>query len=225
MQDKNPPKSLVLWTLAIFVLIVIGTAFYENSKPVPELNIDIKGQPTIGNLNSSVHVVVFEEPKCVDCKVYNNVIFPKIREEFVDTDKISYTVIPVSFLPHSMPAAAALLCAHHQEQNSSYGLFFDFLNYLYLHQPSEHADWTTVDKLQELARGANPHINLDKLKGCIERNRYHHRIIKNTDYGRTLMGGELSTPSIYVNGVAIEEISLHDIRFAILSHLEKGAKK
>src|ERR1700722_18713922 len=103
--EERPPKVLIWVTLGILILI-IGTMFSLFGEDLPEaISINTKGQPTIGYPKAKVQVVVFKEPKCVNCKQFNDEIFPKLKEEFIDTNKIRYTIVPVSFLPGSMPAA------------------------------------------------------------------------------------------------------------------------
>lgn len=173
----------------------------------PKISLDITNQPTIGYPKALVHVVVFEEPKCSDCKIYNNSVLPKIKKNYIDTNKIIYTVIPVSFLPDSMPAALFLECIYHQNPNyPNNDLFFKVLDALYLDQPDEHTNWATEAYLMEFAKKF-PEIDSDKLKECISRQTYFTLIEKNTSYAKSVMGGVIVTPSIYVDGAKVDEVS------------------
>lgn len=169
------------------------------------VEINTKEQPTIGYPKAKIEVVALLEPKCPDSKRYNNTVFPKLEEEFINTNKIVYTVIPVSFLPHSMPAAIALLCVYNQDEGyPNADLFFKYLNYIYKNQPPEHEDWASIETLQKFAAATSPAIQLDTLKACIEKEHYRIQIEKNTAYGNQLMHGRLATPTIFVNGVKID---------------------
>jgi protein-disulfide isomerase len=168
------------------------------------LTIDTTNQPTLGSPDAPVHVVAFLEPKCPDSKKYSNTSFSKLKSDFIDTNKVSYTVITASFLSQSMPAAIALLCVYNQEPNPPRTkLFFEYLDYIYKHQPPERENWATIETLQKFAAKANPAINPTLLKNCIENGHYKSQIEKNTTYGDSLMG-RISTPTIYVNGVKVE---------------------
>ncbi len=168
------------------------------------VEIDISKHPTIGNLGATVQVVALLEPKCPDSKRYNNASFPKLKAAFIDTNKISYTVITTSFLSNSMPAAIALLCVYTQdEKKTDADLFFKYLNYLYQVQPPERQNWATTDTLLSYAAKASQDIDLKRLKSCIESKRREELIVQNTALGNKLMG-ELHTPTIFVNGVKIE---------------------
>lgn len=201
-------KSLVLVT-ALILVVIAGVAFCTNAKELPPaIAVNTEGQPTIGYPKAKVHVIVFEEPKCSNCKEYNEKIYPIIKRDFIDTNKIRYTVVPVSFLPGSMPVATALLCAYKADPDyPNNDMFFKYLDYIFEHQPEEHSDWATPEKLVEFAEKTSPAIKTDKLKKCIEMETFRIQIEKNTAYGKEIMGGRISTPTIYVNGIKVTEIT------------------
>lgn len=200
--------NLIWFTLAAFVIAIGGMIKLGRSTLPPAIPIEHEGHPTIGFANAKVHVVAFEEPKCINCKEFTLQIFPKLKKEFIDTNKITYTVIPVSFLSNSMPAAVALLGVYYGDPAyPNDELFFTYLDYLYQHQLDERSDWTTPEKLIEFARLASPAIDTDKLKKSIEMETYRIKIEQNTTYGKTVMHGALSTPTVYVNGIAIDNLT------------------
>jgi protein-disulfide isomerase len=187
--------------------------------------LNITSQPTIGNPNAKVQVVALLEPKCPDSRRYNLASFPKLKSEFIDTNKISYTVITTSFLKQSMPAAIALLCVYDPDSsNPNTDLFFKYLDFIYLVQPPENMNWATTDTLLKYAAVSSPSIDQRKLQSCIENKHYESQVEKNTAYGNKLMG-ELHTPTIYVNGVKIENkedtIDYNNLKTAIDQALHK----
>lgn len=201
-------RPLVLLTFAVF-LIAAGFIYYLSSSELPPaVTVSTEGQPTIGYPKAKVHVVVFEEPKCSNCREFNQDIYPVIKKKFIDKNKITYTVIPVSFLPGSMPAAVALLCVYYADRDyPNDEMFFKYLDYIYAHQPNEYSDWATPEKLVEFAQKTSPAIRTEPLKKCIEMETYRVQIQKNTKYGKEVMGGKISTPTVYVNGIELEEIT------------------
>lgn len=219
----RPMRKLVLVTAAIFLVLIGVTLFVTRSKLPEGIKIDVKGQPTIGYPNARVHLVIFEEPQCSHCCDFNNEIFPRLKAEFIDTNKILYTVVPVAFMPNSMPAAVALLCVYNADPlYPNPDLFFTYLDYIYHHQPvGHHVDWTTTENLIEFAKAASPAINLQQLKKCIDTEAYRVKIAKNTEYGKTIMDGALATPTLYVNGIRVEEMSydyIHKLIKEVLEH-------
>lgn len=218
----NKPPRILVWVTLVVLAVVVGLSLCFNKSQLPDaIQLTTKGQPTIGYPKAKVHVVVFEEPKCSNCKDFTEQIFPKLKEEFIDTNKIRFTVIPVSFLPNSMPAAIALLCVYYADPlYPNNDLFFTYLDYIYTHQPDEHIDWTTTDKLVEFAKATSPAINLQKLGKCINLQTYRIKIEKNTEYGKSIMEGRIATPTVYVNGIEVKDLSYDGISALIKEVLE-----
>lgn len=127
MNNVKPPRTLQFWSIVFMILLAVVVIQWNHTHLPKGIQINTEGQPTIGYPKARVSVVVFEEPKCRNCKIYNNRVFPDIKRLFIDTNKIRYTVIPVSFLPNSMPAAVALLCAYHKDSEYPNN---DLLNFL-----------------------------------------------------------------------------------------------
>jgi len=216
----KPPKVLFSLTCVLF-LIVSSVVYFSRPQLPPAITINTKGQPTIGYAKARVHVVVFEEPKCSNCRDFTNQIFPSVKKDFIDTNKIRYTVIPVAFLPGSMPAANAALCVYYE--NPLYpndDLFFKYLDFMYKHEGSESTDWATPATLLEFAKATSPAIHLKNLQNGIEKETYRVQIEKNTAYGSQLMGGAIVTPTVYVNGIRVSDLSWDNLRKLIVEVLE-----
>jgi protein-disulfide isomerase len=219
---NQAPKRLILGTL-MGLLAVVGGVILMNQDDLPEgVEIHIENQPTIGFSKAKVNVVLFEEPKCVNCKEFTTDIFPKIKEHYIDTGKVTFTVIPVSFLPNSMPAAIALLCVYNADPlYPNPDLFFKFLHYIYHNFPGEGTDWATPDNLTKMAAQTSPAINISALNKCIEMETYRIQIRKNTEYGKQLLGGVISTPTVFVNGIEVKELTYEHIAHIINEILER----
>ncbi len=221
MNSIKPPRVLFCATLAFLLMLASSTYYFAKSKLPPSITIETKGQPTLGYAKARVHVVIFEEPKCSHCRELNNELFPIIKKEFIDTNKISYTIVPVSFMPGSMPAAIAALCIYHQ--NTLYPndeLFFKFFDYMYQHQPDTGGDWATTQTLVDYAHATSPAIQLEQLQKCVEMENYRVQIEQNTAYAKEIMGGSVATPTIYVNGIMAQDMSPDAIRSLINTVLE-----
>jgi len=216
------PKRLILGTL-LGLTAVVGGVLLINQDDLPDgIEMDVKDQPTIGFTKAKVNVVVFEEPKCVNCKEFTLEIFPKIKERYLDTGKITFTVIPVSFLPNSMPAAIALYCVYYADPlYPNPELFFKYLHYMYENFPGEGTDWATPDTLTKMAAETSPAINISSLEKCIEMENYRIQVRKNTEYGKRLLGGTISTPTVFVNGIEVKQLTFDHISHIIDEVLER----
>ncbi len=206
MPDQKEGHKLFWFTL-MTLAVVSGFAFFMAQRHLPsKTNIDLTGQPTIGNPEAKVHVVVFEELKCPHCKRFTLQVFPKIKEKYIDTRQITFTAIPVSFISGSMPAAAALICVYLQDINyPNAQLFFSFLDTLY-----NSVTPATPETLLKMAKSASPSIDIAKLKSCMEKEEFRAQIEKNTLYGTQIMG-RLITPTLYVNGMKSDDVSLQSV--------------
>jgi protein-disulfide isomerase len=222
MKQNRPPKTMVWVTLALMSFMIIVTSLYARSSLPEGITIDTTGQPTIGLPQARVQLVLFEEPKCVACRDYSKEILPKIKKNYIDTNKIRYTTVLVSFLPNSMNAAEALLCVYNQEPEfPNAELFYAYLDYIYRHQPDEKTDWAKPDLLANFAKKTSPAIDLSKLKDCVNLDTYRIQIEKNSTYAALLMGGQISTPTLFVNGVEVKELTYEKVSELIDEFLKK----
>jgi len=212
MKEVKPPRVLLCVTFAILFALASSTYYFAKSKLPPSIAIETRGQPTLGYAKARVHVVVFEEPKCSHCRELNTEVYPILKKEFIDTNKIQYTIIPVSFMPGSMPAAVAALCIYYQDMlYPNDELFFRFFDYMYEHQP-EAGDWATTQSLSTFAKATSPAIKIDQFQQCIDMETYRIQIEKNTAYAKNIMGGTVATPTIFVNGIMVQDMSVDGIR-------------
>lgn len=214
-------KALILITGLVFILIGGGVFYYQKTTLPKGIPIETKGQPTLGYPKATIQIVVFEEPKCSDCKRYNTRVFPKIKRDFIEDNTVLYTVIPVSFLPGSLPAAKALLCVYNQNPKlPNSDLFFTYMDYIYDHQPPEHTDWVNDNKLIKMAEKASPAIHLKDLRKCLQAQAYRDQIAKNTEYARAIMGGRVVTPTLYVDGIKADDTSFTTVK-KLISKVKK----
>lgn len=208
-------KGTLITALLALILLVCGAVWLDHSVH-PQMDLDTKGQPTAGNPDAMVHLVVFEEPKCPECRRFNVAVAEAINKEYVQTNKIKSTVIPVSFINGSMPAATALLCVYNQDPDKhNPELFFTFLSYIFHHQPTESINWSTPGNLLDMAKSASPQINLDHLKECINNGDFKDQITKNTVYNASLNNGSVVTPGVYINGKKQTDITLDGMKNAL----------
>lgn len=200
--------------IVIFILAIIGVvaAIYFKPKPVSTpsaIQIDTENQPTLGNPNTQIQFVAFEDLKCINCAHFETSLFPKIKKMYIDTGKAKYTLINLAFIEGSVPAANAALCIYAQNKN----LFFPFVDYLFSHQPPETENWATIPTLLEFM-GHIPGIeklDKDKLIGCLIDNTYSKQIDDNLKMAIATMGGGVATPALYINGMQVIPLTLERI--------------
>jgi protein-disulfide isomerase len=210
-MNKSVIQKIVV---VIAVLIVLGVALIFFAKPQskssPVLKIDTSGQPSTGKSDAKVHIVVFEDLKCIACKIFNTTVLPQIKTNYIDKGIANYTVINVAFIPGSMPAANAARCLY--QENPAW--FFTFVDNVYKNQPPESEDWATIPRLTQFAN-VIPGVDQDKLSRCIYESPYTDFIQKNFIQAGKLQGATISTPAVYVNGRYVDPPTVETVSKAI----------
>lgn len=214
-MENEEKKRATLWSVLVGIGIILALSayyFFIYQQP-PLVNINIDNQPTFGNINSSVKVVVFEEPKCPSCKRFSMDIFPKIKKDFMDTNLISYTMIPVSFLPNSMPTAISWLCMYeHDKRIPNKNIYFTYVNKTY-EQLNPELEKESTESESEAE---------NKVALCENKDIFKKLIKKNTAYEMKIMHGDIFTPAVYVNGLLVKDLSYENIKKIIENAIEKN---
>ena len=204
-------KKIVIGVV-IAVAVLIAAVIYLRPKPdLPKpIKINTTNQPTLGKVNPPVHIVIFEDLKCINCARFDALIFPQLKKEYIDTGKAKYTVINLAFIEGSMPAANAARCLYKQNKD----FFFPYINSIYHHQPAENENWTTIPRLMQFANHIAG-VDKDKLSQCIAQARYTDFIESNLKQASKIMTGPVSTPTLYVNGMIAKPLTMKRLRTLI----------
>jgi protein-disulfide isomerase len=212
MSNSIIKKIIILFVVLVALALTLGMVAgkYRTSKPA--VNIDTTDQPTMGNPNAKVHIVIFEDLKCISCRNFNNTVLPNIKKEYIDKGIAKYTVINLAFIQGSLPAANAARCLY--KENPEW--FFAFVNNIYLNQPPEREDWATIPRLVQFAN-VIPDLDTEKFSHCIYESPYTDFILNNFKIAQNLQGATVSTPAVYVNGRLVESPNFSNVKKAIES--------
>ncbi|MCX7121279.1 MAG: thioredoxin domain-containing protein [Gammaproteobacteria bacterium] len=218
MTDKPGNNTVVKRAMLVIVgiLLVAAIVFYFVRTHIIQAHlpkaiaIDTRNQPTLGNANAKIHLVAFEDLKCGNCARFNIQSMPYIKKHLIDTGLANYTLINLAFVPGSMPAANAARCIYTQNK----ALFFDFTDYLFLHQPPEDQDWANVPNLMIDAAKIKG-VNTDKLAQCLVSSPYDQFIQNNLKIAMKAMGQEVATPALYINGIKVDPLTQKQIELII----------
>ena len=215
MSENNSVIKITM--LSIIALIIVALIAYFFVKPIlfkeklpKPVVIDTSNQPTLGNANAKVHLVIFEDLKCVNCARFNVQLMPYIKKEFIDTGVAKYTLMNVAFINGSLPAANAARCVYQQNNQ----LFFDYTDYIFHHQPDENQNWATVPTLLDFANQVKG-INTDQLAQCLVKSPYDQIIHANLVQAMKLMNNVVATPTLYANGVIVTPLTKAQINKVI----------
>lgn len=213
-MNASTQRLVLIATVILMILFVFGNYFINFFDPDSSYSLNTTNQPSLGNPDSMVEVVVFQDPTSLDSKNFNNAIFPKIKTDFIDTNKIKYIVIPIAN-EASSPIAEALLCTYYQdEKKQNSDLFFKFLDYFYENQPASGSE-LTKESVLAMAAKADPSINVDKIKKCMDRNVYFTIIKQNSAEATRVTNSATVKPPLFVNGRKVDSNSVEAIAKAI----------
>ena len=125
-MSQKSNRRFILIVLAVVFVAILAIFFFRHINKSTTNNkaqtINYSNLPAIGNLNAPNKILAVEDLKCHGCMVYNNLIYPQLKKELIDSGKSSYHVLLVSFLPGSEPAANVAYCLNAQNPDYSHRL-------------------------------------------------------------------------------------------------------
>ncbi len=201
-------KVLVLATLFIvFVLSLIFVLINKENTEIQHIQFEtpppIENQPTLGNNDAPVTIVEFGDYKCPACKAWDDSIFPKLREEYIDKGTVKFSYINTLF--HGEESFLAAL-ASEAVWNQNPEDFWIFHKEIYNQQPpSQYHDekWITPKKLLEIAVSLDLEIDFEQLAKDMVNQTYIEDVLLDQqlveEYDVSL------TPTIFINGTMLED--------------------
>lgn len=202
-NNQSGMKWAVLATiLVVGILAAVVVLTNQQDAPVVETaQVDISGQPILGESDAPVTVVEFGDFKCPSCKAWGEMIYPQLVKDYVDTGEVKFAYINVFF--HGNESVLGSLAAESVFEHSPEA-YWDFQKALYEAQPVEDHDaaWITPEKMLEVA-SAFPAIDQTQLQEDIEQVAQQEQLA--TDEALVEEAGVAQTPTIVVNGQTLED--------------------
>lgn len=201
VKELNRHPLLVYVTACFLLLAMWFGAVFTPEPKLPPLLIDTNGAPTLGLANAHTHVILFQDPLCLECKDFYLSIFPELKSVFVDSGKIAFTAISIATLPASKIPAEAFLSMYYQDLNKpNPELFFKFVSYWYAHFPNLQGE-TSIEALAETAKTFNPDLNVIGLRLELKEQMWRQKVEKDTAYAQVLTEGNNAMPIFFIDGV------------------------
>jgi len=174
-------------------------------KEIPQ-TIATDNQPFKGKADAPVTIVMFTDFQCPACAA----VYPFLQEILASVgDKARFVVrdFPlVEIHANAFPAAAAAAAAHAQ------GKFFEYTEILYRNQNS-------LDEKSLVLFAAQAGLDVKRFETDLKSGKYAAEIRRDVADGENL--GVSGTPTIFVNGVKISQLSAQNFRRAINRALRK----
>lgn len=198
MDEKRVGQKILVIVTGLTALAILITAGIYQAVRIPEpIVIDTTGQPSIGNPFAPVELVLFEDLRCGTCRDFDAAIMPKLKTRYIDTGQVRYTVVLLSFLEGSKPLANAALAVYRLAPEQ----FLPFVHKIFQQFLNPPAEGSEKEILLSIARQLGG-IDLLQLEKCIDTRCHYETLDQNFFWAKKLMGNDLKTPSLYVNGVA-----------------------
>ena len=215
MTTQKTAQRLTLVTLVVLALGLTGFLVYRQFAPEPAAadvsgELELDGQPMLGEPDAPVAIAVFEDFKCPFCAQFDEEVLPQLEREFVDTGRARVYFVNFAFIaPDSTTAAIAGECVFNQDPAA----FWDFKTAVFRSQGPESEAWATPAFLADLARNNFPDLDADALQSCTEDETFAENVAADRDLAAAVE--VQATPSVFVNGVLQEGSSYPTIAAAV----------
>jgi len=209
---------------AALVVILFAALFYLASKEsgasdsaTEAIEFNYSELPRLGKADAPVKIVEFGDFKCPACADFKGTIKPQLEKEYINTGQAAMYFVNMSFIgPDSTTASLAALSVFHQNNDE----FWKFYDALYSNQGDEKVEWATKDFLVNLAKQEKLSIDYDLLSKDIENKTYANELKQDNNLASDT--DVTQTPSIFVNGVKIQEPFNYE---AITKQIDLAAKE
>jgi protein-disulfide isomerase len=174
-------------------ILVASTNFSADLKTLEIVNgVSVDGAPTMGDTQESkVIIVEFSDYQCLFCKKYFDESFSKIRETYVNTNKVIYAFrdYPLTAHPQALLASNAANCANDQ------GKFWEMHDLLFERQDQ----WSYKDNAKDIMLNFAKELKLDmeKFNNCLNTQKYLVKIQQHIGDG--LKYKVTGTPTFFIN--------------------------
>lgn len=149
-----------------------------------EYEISVDNRPKIGSRKAPINIVYWVDFQCQFCLRFSENQFQKIKDNYIDSGKVSIVYKPVtSYGIDSKRAAHSLHCVNKTNANSTIDWYKE-LHKLYKNSEGTNSGWA---KKQNLIENTDiKSINYDDLKTCINEEDYSNKINKDFREGENI---------------------------------------
>ncbi len=217
-------QTIVLSCIAAVLVsaTIVATYFYKKSdnekREILARDQSIKallnrpGSISLGSERASVTLVEFFDPECETCRM----VYPAIKELLKSYEgKVRLVMRYMPLHPNSIDACLALEAAQEEDR------YWDLLDVMFARQP----EWADHHQPKpELVRTYAKEIGLDlkKFDLAVRKEEYRSKILQDKKDGETL--GVRATPTFFVNGRYLQELSYESMNGLINEEIAKAAK-
>jgi protein-disulfide isomerase len=209
--------------VGVLVLGILAYAFIIGPPPPFVADINLEGQPVIGDPNSKVKVVEFADFKCPSCKQFHDDLFKALNDDYIQMNKIAFYFMNFPIQNQTgldtINASNAGECVYHID-NAAFWKYYDAV---YTNQQDETQLWATSDNLLKIVTDNNvlPAEDIQQATDCINNKTYSSEVDNDIQDGKNARVN--ATPTIFINGKKMKSISYTDLKKEIDAQIEAAA--
>lgn len=189
-------QSLTLAALGLAVTALPGAVLAQSARKVDEM--------VMGDPNAPVTMVEYAMFTCPHCADFNKDVFPKIKENFIDTGKVKLIFREVYFNAPSLWAALIARCAPADR-------YFGIVDLLFETQAGwlNSSDGATIMKnLYGIGRQAG--LTDAQMDACRQDQAFSEALV--ADYQRNMTADGIdATPTFIIHGQKVDNLSYEEI--------------
>ncbi|HLD15978.1 MAG TPA: DsbA family protein [Candidatus Nanoarchaeia archaeon] len=167
----------------------------QQQLPSQPVDIDITGEPALGDKNAPVTIVEFIDYQCPFCGRAFQQTYPIIKKDYIDTGKVYYVIrdYPLPFHTEADEASASANCANQQ------GKYWEMHDMLF----SNQAQWSGSQNVLTIFNGYAKTLGLNEntFASCTTDKSVLDEISQDTADGSKY--GVSGTPTFFINGKAL----------------------
>jgi protein-disulfide isomerase len=150
----------------------------------------------LGSATATVTITEYASMTCPHCADFNEKVFPKIKSEYIDTNKVRYVFRE---FPLDIKAAAGSMLARCIAKDDA-GKYFAVIDMLFRQQN----DWVVKNTTETLTRiGKQAGLSQQQVEDCLKDQALLDKIAADQKYAADVLKVN-STPSFFINGELIK---------------------
>jgi protein-disulfide isomerase len=200
----------VLLIVAAGVGIGVQAARTPNA-PSPQA-VSVADGVELGRSGARVSIELYEDPLCANCKTFNDTAGPQLQA-WINSSTASVKYHVVSYLNSQSPtqypsrAAAAMYCA------ADAGRFGEYHDIVFGDQPTPGADITDDELIADGPRAGITGPQQDAFAQCVKSKKYADFVSQISE--QASQDGILATPTLFVDGKPVQNVSLAGVTAAV----------
>lgn len=216
---RGESVTVTLFTDNAMTKMVIGQYLDVTRDPWGRTDLSkvhLSDRPEIGPADAPVTVVEFADFECSHCALAYSALETLVRNTHKGELRLIYKSFPLSGHPWAQRAAVAAECGRLQNPDA----FWDFAREFYTNQGS-----ITLKNLDDHSKQVVSRLGLDAkvFDACMASPAAAQRVLEDQSDGRALKVS--STPTIFVNGIALVGPDDNVVEYVITEQLKESKKR